>query len=103
MMRRIGDLDAVRRINRGVLPLLQQERSVGGRGATGAEAEDADALDVDPPLFRATAHETHRALRILHRLNAMYLDDADVKHEVGEVLAGIARGLDPGEAPSTRR
>ena len=28
-----------------------------------------------------------RTLRILHRLNAMYLDDADVKHEVGEVLA----------------
>ena len=28
-----------------------------------------------------------RTLRILHRLNAMYLDDADVKQEVGEVLA----------------
>ena len=28
-----------------------------------------------------------RMLRILHRLNAMYLDDADVKQEVGEVLA----------------
>jgi len=28
-----------------------------------------------------------RTLRILHRLNAMYLDDADVKYEVGEVLA----------------
>ena len=28
-----------------------------------------------------------RTLRILHRLNAMYLDDSDVKHEVGEVLA----------------
>ena len=31
-----------------------------------------------------------RTLRILHRLNAMYLDDADVKHEVGEVLASRA-------------
>jgi hypothetical protein len=31
-----------------------------------------------------------RMLRILHRLNAMYLDDADVKHEVGEVLASRA-------------
>ncbi len=28
-----------------------------------------------------------RTLRILHRLNAMYLDDADVKYEVGEELA----------------
>ena len=28
-----------------------------------------------------------RTLRILHRLNAMYLDDEDVKHEVGEELA----------------
>ena len=28
-----------------------------------------------------------RTLRILHRLNAMYLDDEDVKYEVGEVLA----------------
>jgi hypothetical protein len=28
-----------------------------------------------------------RTLRILHRLNAMYLDDADVKQEVGEELA----------------
>ena len=28
-----------------------------------------------------------RTLRILHRLNAMYLDDSDVKHEIGEVLA----------------
>jgi len=28
-----------------------------------------------------------RMLRILHRLNAMYLDDSDVKQEVGEVLA----------------
>jgi len=31
-----------------------------------------------------------RMLRILHRLNAMYLDDADVKQEVGEVLASRA-------------
>ena len=31
-----------------------------------------------------------RTLRILHRLNAMYLDDTDVKHEVGEVLASRA-------------
>ena len=31
-----------------------------------------------------------RTLRILHRLNAMYLDDDDVKHEVGEVLASRA-------------
>ena len=28
-----------------------------------------------------------RTLRIVHRLNAMYLDDSDVKHEIGEVLA----------------
>jgi hypothetical protein len=32
-----------------------------------------------------------RTLRILHRLNAMYLDDEDVKHEVGEVLATARR------------
>ena len=31
-----------------------------------------------------------RTLRILHRLNAMYLDDEDVKLEVGEVLASRA-------------
>ena len=31
-----------------------------------------------------------RMLRILHRLNAMYLDDTDVKQEVGEVLASRA-------------
>jgi hypothetical protein len=65
---------------------LRSERRADGDAPTGRETDDADAVRIDAPFARATAHERERRLRIGHCKPENLLQRGVVRRGVGVAI-----------------